>query len=310
VLYQEVMTWINPRPGGRYIDATVGLGGHARGLLELSTPDGQLLALDRDPEALEHARLRLAPFGTRVAFVCGRHTDLAETALRNGFGEVDGILFDLGVSSLQLGDPARGFSFQDDGPLDMRMGPDLELTAEAIINTWPERELARIIYEYGEERYARRVARAICAGRPFHSTLPLARLVAQVVGHSGRIHSATRTFQALRIAVNEELESLVAVLPQAVQLLRPGGRLAVVSFHSLEDRLVKQFIARESTACICPPGLPSCVCGHVACLARLTKKPVQASDAEVARNPRSRSARLRAAERLPECRPDGAPARM
>jgi len=315
VLYQEVMHWLRPRPGKSYIDATVGLGGHAQGILERSSPDGRLLALDADSQALDQARQRLSGFGSRVTFVQGRHTDLAEIARQSGFGQVEGILLDLGVSSLQLGDPSRGFSFQEDGPLDMRMGRDAKITAAEIVNTWPESELARIIYEYGEERRARRLAKAICAGRPWRSTVELAALVARVVGYAGKIHPATRTFQALRIAVNGELESLKAVLPQTLELLSPGGqvlmyppvdehqnlsrgRLVVISFHSLEDRLVKQFMVRESRDCICPPGMPGCVCGHVAPLVRLTKKPIQASDEEIALNPRSRSARLRVAERL------------
>lgn len=298
VLFQEVMYWLRPGPGKRYIDATVGLGGHAQGILERSAPDGRLLALDIDAQALEWARRRLAEFGERVVFVQGHYADLATIARESGFESVEGILLDLGVSSLQLGDPSRGFSFQEDGPLDMRLSRDTQLTAAEIVNTWPERELARIIYEYGEERRARQVARAICAGRPWHSTLQLARAIARVVGHSGKIHPATRTFQALRIAVNDELTALERALPQALDLLAPGGRLAVISFHSLEDRLVKQFMARESKDCICPSGLPACACRHVARLVRLTPKPVRPSPEEVARNPRSRSARLRVAERL------------
>ena len=292
------MYWLRPGPGRSYIDATVGLGGHARGILERSSPDGLLLALDVDAQALGYARQALSGFGPRVVFVQGRHVDLAAIARQNGFGQVDGVLLDLGVSSLQLGDSVRGFSFQEDGPLDMRMGDDQELTAAEIVNTWPESELARIIYEYGEERYARRVARAICAGRPWRSTLELAALVARAVGYAGKIHPATRTFQALRIAVNGELAALQSVLPQSLDVLAPGGRLLVISFHSLEDRLVKQFMVRESKDCICPPGVPRCVCGHVARLARLTKKPIQASGEEITLNPRSRSARLRVAERL------------
>ena len=298
VLYQEVLLWLTPRAGAAYIDATVGMGGHAEGILERSSPDGRLLALDVDPLALRHARHRLAGYGDRVVFVRGRHADLAETARRQGFDGAAGILLDLGVSSLQLDDPGRGFSFQEDGPLDMRMGSDGGVTADEIINRWAERDLARIIREYGEEWHARRVARAICAHRPIRSTGELADLAVRVVGRRGRIHPATRTFQALRIAVNEELASLRSVLPQAVGLLAPGGRLVVIAFHSLEDRIVKRFIVRESRDCVCPPGLPVCVCGHVATLRRLTKKPIRPKDEEIARNPRSRSARMRVAERV------------
>lgn len=298
VLYREVLAWLDPKPGGDYIDATVGLGGHTQGILERSAPNGRLLAIDRDPAALALARERLAPFGERVVLAQARHVDLTATARQRGFGRVQGILLDLGVSSLQLDDPTRGFSFQEDGPLDMRMGPDADLTAAEIVNRWPERELARILYDYGEERQARRVARAICAQRPFQRTSELAALVAKVVGYSGRIHPATRTFQALRIAVNGELDSLAAVLPQAVELLAEGGRLLVIAFHSLEDRIVKQFMVREARGCLCPPDLPQCACGHVASLARLTKKPVVPGEEELQRNPRSRSARLRVAQRL------------
>jgi 16S rRNA (cytosine1402-N4)-methyltransferase len=298
VLYREVLTWLQPRPGGRYVDATVGLGGHALGILDRVAPLGKLLALDTDPQALQQARTRLARFGDDVVFVQARHSDLALVARQHGFGRVDGILLDLGVSSLQLDDPQRGFSFQADGPLDMRMGPDMALTAAEIVNTWPEKELARIIYTYGEERHARRVARAICERRPWQRTRELAARVAGAVGYSGKIHPATRTFQALRIAVNDELASLEAVLPQATELLAPGGRLVVISFHSLEDRIVKQFMVREASACVCPPGMPQCACGHVASLQRLTKKPIQATPEEIEHNPRSRSARLRVAERL------------
>ncbi len=298
VLYQEVMSWLRPQSGRAYIDATVGLGGHARGILEGSLPDGRLLALDVDPEALCYAQERLAEFVPRVVFAQGRHVDLAAIARRNGFAQVDGILLDLGVSSLQLDDPKRGFSFQKDGPLDMRMGPDAGVTAEEIVNSWPEKELSRIIYEYGEERHARRIARVICAQRPLHSTRELAERVAGIVGHRGRIHPATRTFQGIRLAVNQELTSLEAVLPQAVDLLAPEGRLVVIAFHSLEDRIVKRFIVRESKDCICPPGIPQCVCGHTASLKRLTKKPIRPTEQEVSRNHRSKSARMRVAEKI------------
>ncbi|MHB0856679.1 MAG: 16S rRNA (cytosine(1402)-N(4))-methyltransferase RsmH [Anaerolineae bacterium] len=298
VLYEEVLHWLGPRPGGRYIDATVGLGGHAHGILERSAPTGKLMALDRDPQALAVARERLAEFGERVTFVQGLHEELGRLAVQAGFAHVDGILLDLGVSSLQLDDPERGFSFREDGPLDMRMGPDAETTAEEIVNTWPEQELARVIYEYGEERHSRRVARAIVAGRPWRGTRALADRVAAVVGYSGKIHPATRTFQGLRIAVNDELASLEAVLAQTVNLLEPGGRIVVIAFHSLEDRLVKQYFRREARDCVCPPSVPVCSCGHRATLRVLIRKPIQATETETAQNPRSRSARLRVAERL------------
>lgn len=292
------MFWLAPRSGGVYIDATVGLGGHAIGILERSAPDGRLLAIDADAQAMAIARQRLAGFGDRALLVVGHHADLAAIAREYGFSQVDGILFDLGVSSMQLGEAQRGFSFDRDGPLDMRMGASQMLTAAEIVNTWSEERLAEIIYTYGEERRARQVARAICRHRPLRTTQELAQVVARAVGPAGRIHPATRTFQALRIAVNDELVSLQEALPQAATLLAPGGRLVVIAFHSLEDRIVKQFMVRESRDCICPPRLPTCVCGHAATLARLTKKPLRPSQQEVASNPRSRSARMRVAERL------------
>lgn len=298
VLYEQVLTWLAPAPGGVYIDATVGLGGHAAGMLEASAPTGRLLGLDADAQALALTRERLASFGARLTLLQGRHADLQRLAEGQGFAQADGLLLDLGVSSLQLDDPQRGFSFRQEGPLDMRLGADGKLTAEEIVNTWPERELSQIIFTYGEERYARRVARAICARRPLRTTLALAEVVASAVPTRERIHPATRTFQALRIIVNDELASLEAALPQAVALLRPRGRLVVIAFHSLEDRLVKQFIARESRDCICPPGLPVCACGHRATLRALTRKPLRPDEAEIEMNPRSRSARLRVAERL------------
>lgn len=299
VLYEEAIHWLCPQPGGRYIDATVGLGGHAKGILEASAPDGLLLGLDADAQALARAAEVLTPFGSRVTLVQGRHRDLERLAKAHGFEGVQGILFDLGVSSLQLEDAERGFSFMRPGPLDMRMGEDSPLTAEEIVNTWPEAALSRIIALYGEERFARRVARAICAHRPIRTTTELAEVVARAIPTRQEIHPATRTFQALRIAVNDELGSLELALPQALALLAAGGRLVVIAFHSLEDRIVKQFMYREARDCLCPPGLPTCVCGHHATLRVLTRKPIRPSDAEIAANPRSRSARLRAAERLP-----------
>jgi len=297
VLYQEAMHWLALRPGQAYIDATVGLGGHAQGILERSSSDGRLLAIDADPQALSIARRRLVAYAARIDFVQARHRDLLAVATAKGYTAVSGVLFDLGVSSLQLDEANRGFSFQRKGPLDMRMGPDVDLTAEEIVNTWPEQELSRIIYEYGEERYARRIASAVCRQRPVRNTLQLARIVSSAVPGRERIHPATRTFQALRIAVNDELGSLAAALPQAVELLKPGGRLVVISFHSLEDRIVKRFIQRESKDCLCPPRIPICVCSHIASVRSCTKKPIR-PQGETAENPRSRSARMRVAEKL------------
>lgn len=298
VLLAEVLEVLAPRPGGQYVDATLGLGGHAVALLRASAPGGRVLGIDRDSAVLQEAVRRLRYAGERLAPVVGNFADMGRLARERGFMPVDGVLMDLGASSPQLDDPARGFSFQQSGPLDMRMGKDSELTAADIVNSWPEEEIRRVLWEYGEERYARRIARAICETRPIADTGALADLVVRVVGRRDRIHPATRTFQALRIAVNDELGALERALPQALDLLAVGGRLAVIAFHSLEDRIVKQFLRREASDCICPPRLPACVCGHHARVRILTKKPISASPEEVARNPRSRSAKLRAAVRI------------
>ncbi|MCX7624527.1 MAG: 16S rRNA (cytosine(1402)-N(4))-methyltransferase RsmH [Thermomicrobium sp.] len=301
VLLAEALAFLAPRPGGQYIDATFGGGGHARAILEASAPDGRLLAIDADPVAVARAAALAAQYPGRLIPCHGNFRGLAELARRHGFVPVDGILFDLGLSSDQLADPARGFSFQHPGPLDMRFDPTRGEPASAIVNRWSEEELAELFRRYGEEPRARAIARAIVAARarrPIETTTELAALVERVVGRRERIHPATRVFQALRIAVNRELESLEAALGQAVELLRPGGRLVVIAFHSLEDRTVKQFFRREAAGCLCPPGTPVCVCGHVPRLRILTPRAVRPSAEEVARNPRSRSARLRAAERV------------
>jgi 16S rRNA (cytosine1402-N4)-methyltransferase len=299
VLLREVLEGLQVRPGGVYIDATVGGGGHAAAILERSAPDGRLLGIDRDPEVLERARERLRPFGERAVLVHGSYAKLRRIAVRYDFLEVDGILFDLGLSSWQLSDPHRGFSFQIEGPLDMRYDPGHGIPAAEIVNRWPEKQLAEVIRRYGEERFARRIARAIVRNRPIRTTTELAELIARVVGRGREDqHPATRTFLALRIAVNEELQALEQALPQAVSLLRPGGRLAVIAFHSLEDRIVKTFFQRESRDCLCPPQVPVCTCGHRATLRLVTRKPIRPSEEEVQINPRARSARLRIAERL------------
>jgi 16S rRNA (cytosine1402-N4)-methyltransferase len=281
------------------VDGTVGAGGHAWGILQGSSPDGQLLGMDLDPLALEMAGKKLAEFSGRWHLVRASYVTLLEQLARLKWSQVDGVLLDLGLSSMQLDNEQRGFSFQADAPLDMRFDPSGPTTAADLVNRLGEDELADLIFRYGEERRSRQVARAIVAARPISSTAQLARVVARVtsVGKSG-IHPATRTFQALRIAVNGELEAIEQVLPQTIQSLRPGGRLAVISFHSLEDRLVKQFMRRESTECICPPRQPVCTCGHVATIREITPKPVRPQDEEVHSNPRSRSARLRVAERI------------
>lgn len=299
MLFQAVLSALAPQPGGRFIDATVGAGGHAAGLLAATTPGGRLLGLDRDPAALAVARQRLSAYGERVRLVQASFADLATIARTYEFAPVDGILFDLGLSSLQLADPKRGFSFQAEGPLDMRFDPTQDLTAADLVNNLSMNDLAELLYQYGEERESHRIARAIVQARPIRSTRQLAEVVARAIGgRRGRTHPATRTFQALRIAVNDELGQLEAALPQAVALLRPGGRLAVITFHSLEDRIVKAFMRRESRDCICPPGLPVCVCGHTASLRLITRKPITPSAEKVQTNPRSRSAKLRVAERM------------
>jgi 16S rRNA (cytosine1402-N4)-methyltransferase len=298
VLYHEIIHFLRPISPGRYVDATVGAGGHAYGILERSSPAGRLLAFDRDPQALELAAQRLSEFGNRVTLVHASYTRLEEESRRLGWESVNGILFDLGVSSMQIDSPERGFSFQSEGPLDMRFDPHQGRDAASLVNSLPEKELADLIWRYGEERNARRIARAICQARPLTTTTELAEVIRHAVGQRERIHPATRTFQALRIAVNEELLAIEAALPQALDLLAPGGRLAVISFHSLEDRLVKQFFRRESSDCICPPEQPVCTCGHRAVIREITRRPVTPKEEEIQENPRARSARLRVAEKL------------
>lgn len=298
VLYQQVISALEPRAGGTYIDGTLGAGGHAHGILVASDPDGRILGLDRDPEALDAASRRLAPFGDRIHFERGSYADMEAAVANLGWEAVDGILLDLGISSMQLADPGRGFSFRHEGPLDMRFDPAQALTADQIVNQWPGEEITRILRSYGEQPAAGRVAKSILAARPIRTTTELAGVVARVAGRSrSGIHPATQTFQALRIAVNDELGTLAAGLEAALRLLGDGGRLVVISFHSLEDRLVKQFLRREGRDCICPEGQPVCTCGHRATLRELTRRPVRPTEAEIRANPRARSARMRAATR-------------
>jgi 16S rRNA (cytosine1402-N4)-methyltransferase len=298
VLYKEVLAGLQPKPGGSYIDGTLGGAGHAEGILTASAPDGRLLGLDADPEAVAFAGQLLGPFGGRVVLEAANFRQVGPVARAVGFDQVDGILMDLGLSSRQLADAERGFSFNQDGPLDMRMDPGQERSAADLANHLSQEELADLLWRYGEERHSRRIARAIIAARPLTTTKQLADLVERTVGRREKIHPATRTFQALRIAVNDELEALSQALVQAVELLRPQGRLAIIAFHSLEDRLVKRFYQQESRDCLCPPEIPICVCQHQATLRVLTTKPVRPGAEEIARNPRSRSARLRVAERV------------
>ncbi len=302
VLLEETITALQPRSGGQYLDATVGAGGHSALLLERSAPDGRVLGLDRDPEAVQRARQRLASYGARVLLVHSSYEHVKSVALAHGFTALDGILFDLGFSSYQIDDPQRGFAFRSDGPLDMRYDPTQPgPTAAELVNELSVVELAALLRLYGEEPHSQRIAQAIVAARPIRSTAHLAEVVMAVTGRPrrGGPHPATLTFQALRIAVNRELDALAAALPQTLELLRPGGRLAVITFHSLEDRLVKRWMQQEARGCLCPPEAPVCTCGHRARLRLITRKPLAPSAQEVASNPRSRSARLRVAELLP-----------
>ncbi len=307
VLVEEVVQGLAVQPGGRYVDGTVGGGGHAMAILDHASPGGQLLGLDADPEAIAIARERLSRYGDEVVLVNDNFANLRAACDRHGFVPVHGILLDLGLSSYQLESDTRGFSFQRNSALDMRLSPYQETTADAIVNCLPEANLARLIWSYGEERQSRRIAHRIVLERPIRTTLQLARTIEMAVGgRRGRIHPATKTFQALRIVVNRELEHLQRVLEQSLDLLGVGGRLAVISYHSLEDRIVKQFMRRESTDCLCPPETPVCICGHTATLRLVNRKVIMPSDDEVRRNPRSRSARLRVAERVPgQSRPGG-----
>jgi 16S rRNA (cytosine1402-N4)-methyltransferase len=301
VLLTQAIDGLALRLNAICIDATLGGGGHAEAILDAIGPQGRLLGLDTDPEALARVQTRLARFAGQTALVQANFRDIGAVAAANGFTAVDAILMDLGVSSYQLWAAERGFSFMASGPLDMRMDPQIELTADEIVNTWPQDELANIIFRYGEEPRSRRIARAIVAARPLHTTAELAEVIARAAGGGhdrSRIHPATKSFQALRIAVNDELGALNEALPQALALLVSGGRLAVITFHSLEDRQVKQFMQREARDCVCPPDLPACRCGHLAQLRIKTRKPIQPDEGEVAANPHSRSAKLRIAERL------------
>ncbi len=300
----EVIACLDPKPGGIYVDGTVGGGGHARLILEASSPDGRLIGLDRDPAALKKTSDVLASYGDRVVLRHSNFSDAREVLASLGVEAVDGILFDLGVSSHQLDAVERGFSFRGEAPLDMRMDTTGGMTAADVVNTAGVEELTRIFREFGEERWAGRIARRIETVRavaPLETTRQLAELVRDAVpgGHKpSRIHPATRVFQALRIHVNGELDHVTMGIARAIDLLRPGGRLAVISFHSLEDRIVKQFFQQESRGCICPPRIPYCTCGHKARVEVLTRKALRPSEQEIAVNPRSRSAVLRAVRRL------------
>ena len=298
VLEGPVVGGLRPRPGARLVDATIGLGGHAAALLA-AVPDTTLLGLDRDPVALEKTRARLGSFGDRVHLRETSFAAIAPALASLGWDGADAILLDLGVSSMQFDDAARGFSFRAAAPLDMRMGPSAARDAAEIVNTADERELARILREYGEEPRARAIARAIVRARPLATTTALADLVMRVVGRGkpGH-HPATRTFQALRIAVNDELVALDAFLADGWRWLRPGGRLAILAYHSLEDRRVKTAFRYWAAACHCPPHVVRCVCGWRPTVRLLTARALRPDAIEIAANPRARSARLRIVERV------------
>jgi 16S rRNA (cytosine1402-N4)-methyltransferase len=267
VLFHEIIHALQPRDGGLYIDCTVGAGGHAWGILDASAPNGKLIGFDVDTQALELARVKLEKFGDRAFLKKTSYTKLVSQLKNLGLSKVDGILLDLGVSSMQLDTPQRGFSFRKDAPLDMRFDSDSLVTASDLVNGLPEKTLADIIYEFGEERKSRQIAQAIVAQRPVNTTKELAEIIVKAIRPGrGNIHPATRTFQALRIATNDELRAVEIALPQAIQSLAPGGRLAIISFHSLEDRIVKRYFRQESQDCICPSEFPICTCGHKATL--------------------------------------------
>ena len=305
VMPTEVLALLDPKPGGIYLDGTLGGAGHARLILEKSAPDGMLIGLDRDPEALTAAGEVLAPYKERVVLRQANYADAQQVLDELDIAGFDGMMLDLGVSSRQLDTAERGFSFRADGPLDMRMGPDAPWTAAEVLNSTDEYELKRIFRDYGEERWAGKIARRIVATRldaPLETTRQLAELVRDTVPKGrvpSRIHPATRIFQALRIYINDELGSLQSILADMIDLLKPGGRFVVISFHSLEDRLVKRAFRQEAKGCQCPPRTPICICGRLPRAEMLTRKGLKATEAEVANNPRARSAIVRAIQRLP-----------
>ncbi|BCG45731.1 16S rRNA (cytosine(1402)-N(4))-methyltransferase [Citrifermentans bremense] len=304
VLPDEVLQALSPRSGGVYVDGTLGGAGHAGLILTASSPDGLLIGFDRDEEAIAVARKRLSVFGDRVRIFHRNFAGIAAALAEIGVEGIDGFVLDLGVSSHQLDREERGFSFMHDAPLDMRMDRSSGQSAADLVNTLPESELYRIISEYGEERWAKRVASFIVKARderPIETTLELVDVIKGSIPKAKweeRLHPATRTFQALRIAVNEELKSLEEGLKGLLSLLKPGGRGAVISFHSLEDRIVKESFRTAATGCTCPKELPVCICGRVPRFKLVTRKPITAGEAEVAANPRSRSAKLRVVEKI------------
>lgn len=298
VMLREVLEVLDPQPNQHFVDGTLGAGGHSEAILERIAPSGTLTAFDLDEKAIAIASPRLARFENRVRIIHDSYTRIGTIC---GENTLDGFLVDLGVSSMQIDDADRGFSFLRDGSLDMRFSASQKMSAADFINTVPEEEISRVLWLYGEEKKARKIAAAIGAARKktaIKTTLQLADIIAEAVGKHEKIHPATRSFQAIRIAVNGELDAVEMVLPAALKALKPGGRMAVISFHSLEDRIVKQFFKTESRGCICPPERPVCTCGHHSQLKELTRHPLTADGTEILVNPRSRSAKLRAAVKL------------
>ena len=305
VLLDACIEALTIRPEGVYVDGTLGRAGHSREIARRLTT-GRLICIDRDQAALDAAQERLAPWMDRVTLLHGNFSDLTELLDSAGVDQADGMLFDLGVSSPQLDDAARGFSYMQDAPLDMRMDTSAPLTADMVVNTWSQEELRRILYEYGEERYAPAIAKAICRARetrPIATTLELVDIIKGAMPPAAlreKQHPAKRSFQAIRIAVNGELDALPPMLRSAVDALNPGGRLAVITFHSLEDRIVKRALADMARGCTCPPEFPVCVCGKKPQVRLVNRKPITADEAELADNPRARSAKLRVAEKCGE----------
>ena len=301
VLLQEVVELLRCRPGHIVVDGTIGGGGHACEILKRVLPGGYLIGIDRDPNALKAAEIKLAEFRNHFTLVHSNYIEMEQVLKELGIAEVDGILMDLGVSSHQLDDKERGFSYMQDAPLDMRMDPTESFSAYNVVNEYSQGELKRIIRDYGEERWADRIARFIVNNRPIETTGQLAEIIKNAIPAGARRsgpHPAKRTFQAIRIEVNQELTLLSETIEKAVKLLRPGGRLCIITFHSLEDRIVKRAFRHLSNPCQCPPDTPICTCGRQAVVKVITRNPITPSAAEVSRNPRSRSAKARACEKI------------
>jgi len=302
VLLKEVLELLDPQPNQNFIDCTLGAGGHTKAILEKTKPNGKILAIDWDENAIEAAKKNLKEYLLRLSLINDNFSNLKKIVEKNNFENIKGILLDLGLSSDQLEESGRGFTFQKDQPLDMRFNTEQELTAEKILNRRSEKDLTGIFKEFGEEKRSYKIAREIVKyrkKRKIKTTMQLVEIIERVKGRArGKIHPATKIFQALRIAVNNELENLQKTLQQAIEIMPADSRFAIISFHSLEDRIVKRFFVRESKDCICPPEIPACGCDHKATLKIIIKKPVRPTEEEIAQNPRARSARLRVAERI------------